>query len=325
MRVLIIGCGSIGHRHIRALLALGIDTIGALRTQKGQIKKLGQDIQSAVKTFATEKEAYEWQPTHMVISNPTSLHLRFVIKAIELDIPYFVEKPLCVDADEINSIPGIKRSNGMVGYNLRFHGLFTKMNDLFKSGKYGKMISASLSVGHYLPFWHPEQDYSSRYEARKDLGGGVLRTLSHEIDLAQYYFGRITRLYAKVGKLSMLKMDVDDNVDIISTTENDVRLKIHMDYLNPVPERFGRILFEQGLMEYDFISSNIYFTAYDNNERLCLYSEKENYDTQYIIQMDHFINGKTEKACTISQEIHNMNVIKASEIASERNVEVCLD
>jgi predicted dehydrogenase len=325
MKVLVIGCGSIGHRHIRALRTLGIDNIGALRTQKGHFKQLDQDIQSVVKTFTTEKEAYDWQPTHMVISNPTSLHLRFVKRAIELDIPYFVEKPLCVDADEINNIPGIKGSSGLVGYNLRFHGLFTEMNDLIKSGKYGDRISASLYVGHYLPFWHPEQDYSSRYESRKDLGGGVLRTLCHEIDLAQYYFGRITRLYAKVGKLSKLKLDVDDNVDIISTTENDVRVKIHLDYLNPVPVRFGRILFAQGLMEYDFIRSNIYFTDYDNKERLCLYSQKESYDVQYTMQMDHFINGITEKACTISQEIHNMKVIKASEIASERNVEVCLD
>jgi predicted dehydrogenase len=324
-RILIVGCGSIGHRHIRALLSLGMDNIGALRTRRGQVKNLAQDIQPLVKTFANEKEAYEWQPTHMVISNPTSLHIRFVIKAMELNIPYFVEKPLCANMNEIINISGVKISNGVVGYNLRFHGLFAKIKDVLSSGKYGDMISASLSVGHYLPFWHSEQDYSARYEARKDLGGGVLRTLSHEIDLAQYYFGRITKLYAKVEKLSKLKLDVDDNVDIIAKTEHGVRVKIHLDYLNPVPERFGRILFEHGLMEYDFINSNIFFTDYDNKKRLCLYSEKENYDTQYITQMDHFINGITEKACTISQEIHNMNVIEASETASERNVELCLD
>ena len=324
-RIIIIGCGSIGQRHIKSLKSIGENTFAAFRTRKGQVREIQDEIKDEVQVFMDENIAYEWKPTHMIISNPTSLHMDFVLKAIELKIPFFVEKPLCSYFEEIDMIPVNKKFSAIVGYNLRFHGLFRKIKQIVESGSYGRILSASLFVGHYLPFWHPEQDYRIRYEARKDLGGGALRTLSHEIDLTQYIFGKITKIFAKVGKLSALKLDVDDCVDLIAETENHIRIKIHQDYLNPVVKRSGEILFDNCLLEYDFMASTIYLTNYENKKKKCVYNKKEEYNKQYELQMKHFINGTTDIACTLAEEINNMKVIKFSEISSERRVEVCLD
>jgi predicted dehydrogenase len=324
-RILIIGLGSIGQRHVKALKAIGEKNIAAFRTGKGLNSNLNDKIKETVQVFKNEDDAFEWLPTHLIISNPTSFHMDFVIRAIKNKISFFVEKPLCSDYKEIERIPVNTNYTGTVGYNLRFHGLFMKIKDIIEEGNYGKVLSASLFVGHYLPFWHPEQNYSQRYEARKDLGGGVLRTLSHEIDLAQYFFGKFTKLFAKVEKLSSLKIDVDDYVDIVAETEYRVRVKIHQDYLNPVVKRGGDVLFEDGLLEYDFISSSIHFTSYETKKKQLVYNEKEDYDKQYELQMYHFVNGLVDRACALNEEINNMKVIKFSEISSEKNIEVCLD
>ncbi|MBA7582435.1 hypothetical protein ES708_24363 [subsurface metagenome] len=71
-------------------------------------------------------------------------------------------------------------------------------------------------VGEYLPFWHPYEDYRKSYAAKKELGGGVLRTLSHEIDLVQYWFGEYEKIFAKISKISDLDIEVDDSTDIFN-------------------------------------------------------------------------------------------------------------
>ena len=40
-----------------------------------------------------------------------------------------------------------------------------------------------IQAGQYLPDWHSYEDYRKSYFSRKDLGGGVLLTLIHEIEI----------------------------------------------------------------------------------------------------------------------------------------------
>ena len=129
----------------------------------------------------------------------------------------------------------------------------------------------------------------------------------------------------KVEKISNLRIDVDDYVDILALTENSIHIKIHQNYLYPLVKRGGEIIFEDGLLEYDFPESTIHFTGYKTKERKCIYAEKENYDRQYELQMQHFINGITGQQCSMSEEIQNMKVIRFSEISSIKRAELCLD
>ena len=323
-KILVIGAGSIGQRHIKSLINIGEQNIAVLRTGKGQMSELNKDIKDFVQIFTDEKIAFSWKPSHIVISNPTSLHMDFVIKAINKNISFLVEKPLCSSYREIKKIPASNDYYGIVGYNLRFHSLFNKIKDILEKGCYGKILKASLSVGHYLPFWHPEQDYSLRYEASKELGGGVLRTLSHEIDLAQYFFGNFEKIFAKVKRISDLNIFADDDVDIMALTKNNIFIKIHQDFLNPLISRKGEILFDTGLLEYNYIDGTIEFTSYKSAQKQIIFSAQEPYNCQYELQMKSFIAGHKGQACTITEEINNMNVIRYCEESTLKGKEICL-
>ena len=322
-RILIVGCGSIGLRHIRALRSIGVQTIAALRSGKGHNNE--DPIFDDITIFHDKNSAYQWHATHMIISTPTSMHLESVVDAVKLGIPYFVEKPICADVGELERMNQDSLNLGIVGYNLRYHELFVELKHIIDSGKYGKILAASLFVGSYLPFWHPEQDYSSRYEARKDLGGGVLRTLSHEIDLAQHLFGNITKVYAKILKMSQLKIDVEDHVDIIAENENNVHIKIQQDYLQPILRRGGEILFDSGMLCYDFSGNSISYTSYDKKVEEAIFQGYDYFDKQYQVQMEQFVNGARGVACTVMEEKQNMKVIKYCELSSQKGIELCLD
>ena len=213
-KVLIIGLGSIGERHAKALLQINNVDIAAYRTKKGN-KKIDASLNKKIKHFYFEEEVNTWNPSHIIISNPTSLHIKYIKKYINSNSSIFVEKPIANNLQELNDLNIITKGNIFVGYNLRFHKIIQTIKSSLVNNKYGSTIAAELNVGHYLPSWHPYEDYRIGYAARKELGGGVLRTLSHEIDLVQFFFGEVKSIFAKVNKLSNLEINADDYTTLI--------------------------------------------------------------------------------------------------------------
>lgn len=312
-KVLIVGLGSIGQRHAKALISLGIQNIAALRTRKGA-KDIDSNLVDKIVMFSTEEEAFNWQPTHVIISNPTSLHKHYIARCIEKNIRFFVEKPISDKFEDVLEYQNTEIINGLVGYNLRFHGLFQYIKSAIDTAKFGKVITAQLHVGQYLPIWHPYEDYRKAYYAKKELGGGAIRTLSHEIDLAQYLFGHIETVYVKAQKLSNLETDVDDVVNMLCESEFCKQISIHINFLDPFIVRKGSIYFENGRMDYDFVNTEVKFLSYLNRKEELIYNTCEDFELQYKEQMEDFLfEDRISRACTFEQGIKVMKIIQKSE------------
>lgn len=321
---LVIGSGSIGIRHIRSLLKIGCE-LAAYRTKKGNISELPDDIKKDILIFHDEDEAFAWAPEFIIISNPTNLHLEYLLKAIDHNIDVLVEKPVATSLDEIESVCdriSNRKNRVVVGYNLRFHPIINTIKDIISSKRYGTILKADLHAGHYLPYWHPYEDYRTGFAARSELGGGVLRTLSHEIDLGQYWFGNYREIFSKVLKISNLEIDVDDYTFIYSKMENGVVLNISIDYLSPIPERNGSILFEKGLLRYDFNNLEIQFAEYGNETGWKTIEKLSDYDYnhQYESQSKHFLDGNSTKICSLEQGIEVLRIISKCEESNEKGM-----
>ncbi len=325
IRVLIIGTGSIGQRHIKALLQNNVNEIAAFKTNKGYHKKLPDDLQNKVIVFYDFNEAIAWQPTHVVISNPTALHYDYIKLLLPTSPIIFVEKPVVHDYTLVEKNRVLKTAKGAVGYNLRFHGLFQKIKEIIDSNEFGKPLKAELNVGHYLPFWHPYEDYKTSYAARKELGGGSLRTLSHEIDLSQFIFGPIRKVFAKVYKLSSLKIDVDDTCVLLFETEKCKLIHVNCDFLYPEPRRSGTIYFANGILYYDYFKGFIKLHIYGNKNPELIYSFNEEQDNQYIHQMKSFITSDFTYLCTFQEGLRVDKIIHLAEVSHKTGSEQCLN
>lgn len=322
-RILIIGLGSIGLRHLQAINALGTFELASLRTGKGQ-KVIDESLMRKITIFSNETEALSWAPTHIIISNPTSLHLNYVKLALKNNIPFFVEKPIADNLGEINDDQILQNTKGVVGYNLRFHSLFQFLYNHIQNNTFGSLITANLHVGQYLPNWHPYEDYTQAYYAQKKMGGGAIRTLSHEIDLVQHLFGNITSIQAQVEKLSELEIDVDDVVNISVKTRNCKRVTLHINYLDPIVQRFGLIYFTKGLVKYNYISSEISYIP-NNGNNIETFTFKEDSKVQYENQMKEFLfQEKPTIACNFQQGINVMKYIEVCEQSNNEKKEICL-
>lgn len=216
MSALVIGKGSIGARHARVLAGLGVRTaVVSRRPGEGEFVDLGMALAVA-------------RPDYAVVATETTDHRRVLDALAEAGFSgsVLVEKPLFA-RDE--SLPRHDFAALLVGYPLRFHPALRALRDRLEGER---VLSAQLYVGQYLPDWRPGRDYRKVYSAKTAQGGGALRDLSHELDLAQWLFGPWLGLGALGGTWSDLEIDADDVFVLLAEFTRCPAATIHLNYLD---------------------------------------------------------------------------------------------
>ena len=125
-----------------------------------------------------------------------------------------------------------------MGFQFRFHPGLATLKELLDNDAIGTPYSFRAEWGEYLPGWHPWEDYRQSYSARKDLGGGVLLTLSHPLDYIRWLFSDPEWIWGMNGKISELELDTDDIAEIGLRMANGLVGTIHLDYYSR-PTRNG--------------------------------------------------------------------------------------
>lgn len=246
MKILIVGQGSIGQRHLRNIEKFFPNFEIILLRKKYYTPKLNKNNKvignkkkdNKYSTFSNYKKALDQNPNAVFICNPTSLHIDYAIEAAKRSINIFVEKPLSHNKNKIKILKNLISKNKiifMIGFQFRFHPLIKYIKKLLLNNKLGKLIGANIYSGEYLPNFHKYEDYRKSYAANKRLGGGVVLSVIHEIDLCVYFFGKPTSVFSVGGKSSNLDIDVEDYSNSIvcfnNKENNRLPISITLDYL----------------------------------------------------------------------------------------------
>ena len=252
MKFLIAGLGSIGRRHMRNLIALGEKDIVLYRTRKATMpeEELAGFPQETDLQAALEKH----KPDAVIVSNPTSLHLDVAIPAAEAGCSLWVEKPLSHSMDRIDGLGcALKKGGGrvVVGFQFRFQPGMMKAKQLISDGEIGRVISAHVHFGEYLPAWHPWEDYRQGYAARADMGGGVVLTQCHSLDYLPWLVGKVESVWGFTAKLSDLEVDVEDTAKIGLRFENSALGSIHLDYNQQPPAHYFEVVGTKGSLQWN--------------------------------------------------------------------------
>jgi predicted dehydrogenase len=97
---------------------------------------------------------------------------------------------------------------------MRYHPAYSTARAAIEQGRLGKVLYAKTWFESWLPDWHPWEDYRQSYAARRDLGGGVLPTLDHEIDFLSWCLGPPRSSSGVSHRSGALEMEVDDTAAI---------------------------------------------------------------------------------------------------------------
>jgi len=320
MNVLFIGLGGIGQRHLRVFKKLyPLSRVYAIRSSNNNNEitdslNLDKSVDIEEKYRITRcndiNEATRFNIDFAIVSNPTSLHLDTSIDLINNKIPVLVEKPISdkKNIEKLIQCSKTKKIPFKVGYMMRFHPCFNKLRDLLESDIIGKIYNINVNVNSYFPSWHKYEKYNELYAGRRELGGGVVLTEIHEIDLLFSLFGLPEYLFAVGGTRSNLEIDVEDNVSALFkfNKENyEFSSALNMSFVQKTPYRKMHILGEHGDILWDItenkISMNNYTEGNKYSESFKDFQRNDLFEAQ-LISFINFIKNKNENQMNQSFE-----------------------
>lgn len=304
MKVLIVGLGSIGRRHMGILQSFGNIDLAALRSGSKQ----QNSSESCLELFSVS-EALKFAPDGVIVCNPTSLHINAALPFLKEGIKVFIEKPISDSSENLNILKPYRHLI-KVAYCLRFLDTYEFLKREFEVNPPFKI---SFKRSFYLPHWHPNSDYRQEYVARKDLGGGVLRTFSHEIDLAVYWFGIPNSVIGVTDKIGFLDIDTDDFAFFTLKMESGVRLNYELDLYSPLNINQGEAFTIKG--KYTWDTNKVSFATYEGQDVKVLYeSSEDSLNKMYEKQLKdflNFINNEESRACSLDQAAKSIEIIES--------------
>ena len=306
-KFLIFGLGSIGQRHVRMIKKAtnGEALIGAYRSRNLDLiitddlkAKGGKSLDEyyGLKSFYDLNQAFAWNPDAVFVTNPISFHIDTATLAAEHGAHLFIEKPLghnLEGTDRLLQLVRTKNLSCMIGYQLRYHPAFAYIQELIKNRSIGKLISADLHFGEYLPGMHPYEDYRDSHASRSEQGGGVILCLSHMVDIAFWLFGFPVSVFAKGGHLSSLDMDVEDTADLTLGCIDSGRefpVHIHLDFLQKPARNYTHIVGENGSILFNYCENLLSINMIGSEPKLISYTEFERND-MFLEEIKDFISS----------------------------------
>jgi len=280
-KALIIGFGSIGRKYYGILKKISeINEIRILTKQKKITNKINSFIQ-----------AVKFDPDLIIVSSTTNEHLNHlrIIEKNFVNKLVLVEKPLF---DKFYNFK-VEKNKIFVGYNLRFDPVIQFLKTKLANKK---LWSVNVICNSYLPEWRSNRDYTKTSSAKRQLGGGVLLDLSHELDYIQWLFGAIKIKFVINNKISNLKINTDDNLLLFGKTINIKQLQMNLNYFSKIPTRKLYIDGPKISIVADLLNKKIIYK--ENGKNLIKKWNIDNHNSNYarqvkaILQKKNGINSK---------------------------------
>ena len=284
-RVVVVGTGSIGTRHLHVLRQMRDAYPVAISRRPERAKELAT---LGYVTAGDLRVAADMGANFCIIATETSRHVQDALLALESGLDVLIEKPLAVNAEQARRLCVAAEEKGrrvFVGCCLRFSEPLNTFRALV--GSMGRLHSIRIECQSYLPEWRPARPYQESYSARA-VEGGVLRDLIHEIDYAGWIFGWPKAVQASVRNLGRLGIEADEVAGLMWETEDGCVVSVSLDYLTRPSRRRMTVMGEWGTLEWDAVENTI--TVFPVKDAVRVERSQQTRDAIFLEQDHAFIN-----------------------------------
>ena len=198
MRVVLIGCGRIAHRHATVISelqdSLDISLAGAceIDTEKGR----AFSEKHRVKVYSEIIEAInECKPDIVSILTESGNHAKHASLILKQGVSVIVEKPAALSAHDVSKLDNLAKSNNATFYTVkqnRFNKPIMLLKQLIEEDKLGQILLVTSRVR-----WMRDDKYykQARWRGTKKLDGGVIANqASHHLDMMVWIGGRVKKV-----------------------------------------------------------------------------------------------------------------------------------
>jgi predicted dehydrogenase len=332
MKILIVGNGRMGSRHLRLSRRFLPDAeIKILIHQR-----LNGNVKLSDSFLESMEQVRKFGPHIAIIANPAPFHLEIAQELARAGIHLLVEKPLATSTLGIKELIKTCKKNNiilMTGYNLRFSPSLKYFHELIKGKTVGKILSVRCEVGQYLPDWRPTKDYRMTVSANHSLGGGVLLELSHEIDYLRWIFGEIKLVSAILSRQSSLEIDVEDSAHLFlrfepNTEGHEIIATLNLDFIRHDNTRSCTVIGENGTLRWNALTGVIDIYQKNSVTWEVLFTQNSDTDETLIAEWENFLDSisKNVEPCVTGEDgFRVLEIIEAARKSSDIGSQVLVN
>ncbi len=215
--VLIVGCGSIGERHLRCFLGTGRVKAIACEPNQELLDTITERYSVSGCGSLDEGLARE-DVSAVVICTPAHLHVPMAIQSLKAGKHVLIEKPLAVSLEGTDELLKARDESGKkvgIAYVQRFNPPITQASEYVRSGALGKIHQVTLRSGQHFPTFRPA--YREIYYNDRRTGGGAIQDgLTHMVNVMEWVLGPTQTLACDAAHQSLPGVEVEDTVNIIA-------------------------------------------------------------------------------------------------------------
>ena len=322
-RLLVVGGGSIGERHVRCFLGTGRAAVSVCepRDEQRAFLQRSYGLTAAYPDFeSVDLSAFDAG----VICVPAHLHIPCARRMADAGLHVLTEKPLSLTHDGIDDLAWVVLDKGLtfaVGYVRRAIRVYRRAKRAADSGVIGEIRSAVLVSGYDHRVARP--DYRSTYFARAEAGGGVVfDLLSHNIDLIQWMMGPAERVTAMYDHLVIEDTEVEDTASLLLRIAGSGAMAVlHMNAWQTHRSEALTLSATEGSIVADSIGGRVGVCLRKTGEWTWSEGlgeprdEKGQMDGPFVREANNFldaIEGKAEVMCSLAEARRTMEVCLAA-------------
>lgn len=213
--ILLIGCGSIGERHLRCFQKTGRAQVTACDANPALLQRMAETYQVA--TLPDAGAALDsGNFDAVVICTPAPSHVPLAIRALDAGKHVLVEKPLSHTLAGLADLRAAHARSGRevaVAYVYHVFPFLTGAGEFLAKGGFGPVLQATVTSGQ--PFHLLRPAYAQTYYRDHAAGGGAIQdALTHMANWVESVLGPTDSLLCHCAHQALAGVEVEDTVHV---------------------------------------------------------------------------------------------------------------
>lgn len=334
LRAGLIGCGNFAqYAYVPAFNKKGIPIAisGLFSNSRHSSEKTQRAIRYKTRIFSSYEELLNSGVKGVILTLPNHLHYQYIMKALELSVDIFCEKPVTNNLKDAVRLKGYldKAENAlMIGFNQRYLDRIKKVKSLIEANELGEIYEVNAFHNQNIMSHIMKSTWLNDV---KKSGGGILYNAGiHLVNLMLYFFGPVDSVIAKLECKKIPESFGEDTADCSLYFKSGIGCKISASYINGVDSTYEHFIIKgsKGSVYADFKTSRIAYKSVHSSKWVDVPCKKELITDSVFNELVHFcqcVEKRIKPDTDITDSINTLSVIKAAYMSSSENRKVSVD
>jgi predicted dehydrogenase len=218
-KILIIGLGSIGERHLRCFQKTGRTVVTGCDANAQLLATIAQTYEVVTATDwrqALDQDRFD----AAVVCTPAHLHVPMAVELLQRGLHVLIEKPLSQSLAGVTELISTHQRSGRqvaVAYVLHVYPILSAVREFLQSNILGPVLHATCTSGQYFPGGRPSHTvhYSKTYYRDRKTGGGAIQdALTHTANWFESVLGPTDSVMCDCAHQALPEVTVEDTVNL---------------------------------------------------------------------------------------------------------------